>query len=98
MALLKDICGEVTESQVVEYRYYVILKTELPGFKLYLATNATGVSKADVVQKVRHHLEEIKGDFQDVLRQQWDVSTITPIKPSEKAQHHKRMKSKKKGK
>ncbi len=97
MARLSEICGEVTESKVLEYRYYVLLKTELPGFKLYLATNATGVSKADVVQKVRHHLEEMKDDFRDVLRQQWDVSTITPIKPSPKAQHIKRMKNKKKG-
>ena len=95
MALLKDICGEVTESSAVEYRYYVVLKTELHGFKMYLATNVTGVSKADVVQKVRHHLDEMKDDFRDVLRQQWNVSTITPIKPSEKAQQMKRMKNKK---
>ena len=97
MALLKDICGEVTESKVVEYRYYVVLKTELPGFKLYLATNATGVSQADVVQTVCHHLEEVKDDFQGVMRQQWDVSTVTPIRRSEKAQQMKRMKNKKKG-
>ncbi len=97
MARLSEICGELTESKVVDYRYYVLLKTQLYGFKLYLATNVTGVSKADAVQKVRHHLEEMKDDFRDVLRQQWDVSTVTPIKPSEKAQHIKRMKNKKKG-
>jgi len=97
MALLKDICGGVTESQVVEYRYYVALKTDLPGFKLTLATNVTAVSKADAVQKVRHHLGEVKEDFRDVLRQQWEISTITPIKPSGKAQQAKRMKNKKKG-
>lgn len=97
MARLSEICGKVTESKVVEYRYYVALKTDLPGFKLCLATNVTAVSKADAVQKVRHHLEEMKDDFRNVLRQQWDVSTITPIKPSEKAQHIQRIKNKKKG-
>ena len=55
MTKLSEICGEIAESKVVEYRYYVVLKTELPGFKLYLATNATGVSQADVVRTVRHH-------------------------------------------
>ena len=97
MTKLSEICGEILESKVVEYRYYVVLKTELPGFKLYLATNATGVSQADVVQTVRHHLEEVKDDFQGVMRQQWDVSTVTPLRPSEKAQQAKRLKNKKKG-
>ena len=97
MTKLSEICGEITEAKVVPYRYYVVLKTELPGFKLYLATNATGVSQADVVQTVRHHLEEVKDDFQGVMRQQWDVATVTPIRPSEKAQQLKRLKNKKKG-
>jgi len=97
MARLSEICGEVTESKVVEYRYNVILKSELLNFKMYLETNVTGVSQADAVQKVRHHLNEMKAEFHDVLRHKWNISTVTPIKPSGKAQHYKRMKNKKKG-
>ncbi len=97
MALLKDICIEVTESKVVEYRYNVILKSQLLGFKMYLETNVNGVSKADVVQKVRRHLNEMKEEFHDVLQHQWNVATVTPIKPSPQAQHVQRMKNKKKG-
>ncbi len=95
MARLSEICIGVTESKVVEYRYNVVLKSQLLNFKMYLETNATGVSKADVVQKVRHHLNEMKEEFHDVLQHEWNVSTITPIKPSEQAQHYKRMKKKK---
>ena len=95
MATLKEIYGEVNESKVVEYRYNVVLKTQLLGFKMYLETNVNGVTKADVVQKVRRHLDGMKDDFRDVLQQNWNVSTITPIKPSPQAQHVQRMKNKK---
>ena len=97
MAKLSEICGDITESKVNEYRYNVVLKTQLLNFKMCLETNVNGVSKADVVQKVRRLIDEMKDDFRDVLLQQWNVATVTPIKPSSKAQHYNRMNNKKKG-
>ena len=94
MTTLKEICGAVNESHVMEYRYNVILKSELGGFKLFMETNINGISKADVVQKVRHHLDKMREQYGDVLTQKWTVHTITPIKPSQKSEHLRRMKNK----
>ena len=95
MALLKDIAGGLTETRIQEYRYNVVLKTKVGGFKLYLETNINAVSKSDAIQTVRDHLDKVRAELDDVLKQKWAVQTVTPIKPTRKMQHQRRMVAKK---
>ena len=94
MELREVINGEVTESRLIEHRYNVVLKTKVGGFKLYLETNITAVSKNDAIQTVRSHLDQLRAKLEDVLKQKWYVHTITPIKPTQKMQHQRRMANK----
>ena len=95
MALLKEIAGRVTESDIQEHRFNVVLKTKVGGFKLYLETNISAVSTRDAIQTVSAHLDKARAEFSDVLRQKWAVQTVTPIKPTRKMQHQRRMMNKK---
>ncbi len=95
MALLKDIAGTVNETKIPEYRYNVVLGTKVGGFKLYLETNVTAVSKNDAIQMVRGLLEKARASFKGVMKQKWALQTITPIKPTQKMQHQRRMVNKK---
>ena len=95
MALLKDIAGGLTETRIQEYRYNVVLKTKVGGFKLYLETNINAVSKSDAIQTVRDHLDKVRAELDDVLKQKWAVQTVTPIKPTRKMQHQRRVANKK---
>ena len=95
MATLREICEPVVESDVQEYRYNVVLKTKVGGLELYLETNISAVSKRDAIQIVRGHLDKVRTQFEDVLRQKWAVQTVTPIKPTRKMQHQRRMMTKK---
>ena len=88
---LREIKKPVVEAKRLEYRYNVVLKTKLGGFKLYLETNINAVSKNDAVQSVSLLLDQAKSKFEDVLRQKWVVQTITPIKPTSKMEHQQRM-------
>ena len=90
MELMKAINGAVTEASVREYRYNVVLKTKVGGFKLYLETNVTAVSRNDAIQTVSGLLDKAKAEFDGVLKQQWQVHTLTPIKPAQKTQHQQR--------
>jgi hypothetical protein len=95
MARLKDICGPVTEAKIQEYRYNVVLKTKVGGFKLYLETNITAVSKRDAVQTVRQLMDKARRQIDDVLMQKWAIQTVTQIKPTSKMEHQQRMMRKK---
>ena len=92
---IKEIKKAVLETKTQEYRYNVVLKTKLGGFKLYLETNINAVSKNDAVQSVGLLLDQAKSKFEDVLRQKWVVQAITPIKPTPKMEHQQRMLNKK---
>ncbi|MEW8563755.1 MAG: hypothetical protein AB2541_16725 [Candidatus Thiodiazotropha sp.] len=95
MELLQEINDGLNESRLKEYRYNVVLKTKVGGFNLYLETNITAVSKNDAIQMVRGYLDKARAEFDDVLTQKWSVQTITPIRPTSKMQHQKRMVAKK---
>ena len=95
MATLREICEPVVESDVQEYRYNVVLGTKVGGFKLYLETNVTAVSKNDAIQLARGLLEKARASFKGVMKQKWGLQTITPIKPTQKMQHQRRMVNKK---
>ena len=96
MALLKEIAGGINETTLQEYRYNVVFRTKVGGFKLYLETNVTAVSKNDAIQTVRGLLEKARREFEGVMKQKWAVQTITPIKPTRKMLHQQRMVNKKK--
>jgi hypothetical protein len=88
---LREIKKPVVESETQEFRYNVVLKTKLGGFKLYLETNINAVSKNDAVQSVSRLLDQARSKFEDVLRQKWVVQAVTPIKPTSKMEHQQRM-------
>jgi len=92
---LKDIAGGLTETRIQEYRYNVVLKAKLGGLKLYLEMNISTVSKGDAIQTVRAHLDKVRAELDDVLKQKWAVQTVTSIKPTRKMQHQKRVAAKK---
>ena len=91
MALLKEIAGGLNETKLQEYRYNVVVRTKVGGFKLYLETNVNAVSKNDAIQTVRGLLEASQEDFKGVMKQKWAVQAITPIKPTRKMLHQRRM-------
>ena len=91
MALLKEIAAGLNEEEIQEYRYNVVLRTKVGGFKLYLETNVNAVSKNDAIQTVSRILEKSREDFLGVMKEKWMVKTITPIKPTSKMQHQQRM-------
>ena len=95
MARLKDICGPVTEAKIQEYRYNVVLETKVGGFKMYLETNITAVSKRDAVFTVRLLLDKARRQHDDVLTHKWDIQTVMQIKPTSKMEHQQRMMRKK---
>ncbi len=95
MTTLREISESVAESDVQEFRYNVVLKTKVGGLNLYLETNISAVSKRDAIQTVRGYLDKARAEFSDVLRQKWAVQTVTPIKPTIKMQHQRRMMNKK---
>ena len=95
MKLLKALNEAVNEATIQEHRYNVVLKTKVGGFKLYLQTNITAVSKNDAIQTVRGYLDKARAEFADVLKQKWQVHTLTPIKPTPKMRHEQRMVAKK---
>lgn len=91
MTLLKEIAGGINETEIQEYRFNVVLRTKVGGFKMYLQTNVNAVSKNDAIQTVSGLLEKAKEDFRGVMKQRWSVQTITTIKPTQKMQHQQRM-------
>ena len=95
MARLSEICGVISGADIQEYRYNIVLKTKVGGFKLYLETNINGVSKRDAIQTIKWHLDKVRKQIDDVLRQEWAVHTVTPIKPTRKMEHQRRMMRKK---
>lgn len=95
MELIQEINDGLNEARLTEYRYNIVLRTKVGGFKLYLETNVTAISKNDAIQTVRGYLDRARDEFGGVLKQKWSVQTVTPIRSTRKMQHQKRMVAKK---